>query len=140
MENKVCTTCKKSKPLEFFAKNKLKKCGYNSWCKPCQKIYHDKHYRDNKADYIAKAHKVTVKSREWLRSLRNKPCFDCGGIFPPECMDFDHTGKDKEFNVGDAVRLGISKQRILEEINKCELVCANCHRILTYNKIHAPII
>jgi hypothetical protein len=67
--------------------------------------------------------------REWHRSLKTGPCADCGQTFHPVCMQWDHLpGYEKIKPVG---RMG-SKQRILEEIKKCELVCANCHALRTY--------
>lgn len=61
-----------------------------------------------------------------------KPCQDCGGFFPEECMDFDHL-RDKKFQISWAVCLKWSV--VLEEIAKCDLVCANCHRIRTKKRI-----
>ena len=58
-----------------------------------------------------------------------KPCVDCGGNFPPECMDWDHIKGTKRRAV--AKIRGNSQKYILDEIEKCELVCANCHRIRT---------
>lgn len=54
---------------------------------------------------------------------------DCGGTFPPECMDFDHVRGEKSFNVGE--NFYISESKLLAEVAKCDLVCANCHRIRT---------
>jgi hypothetical protein len=61
----------------------------------------------------------------------NNPCADCGGYFHFSVMDFDHL-RDK--------RKGVSRiktwawKRIQEEIDKCELVCANCHRLRTWSR------
>lgn len=65
----------------------------------------------------------------FLNGLKAKPCADCGGSFPPECMDFDHVRGDKRKGVGALVH--VSERVLLMEIAKCELVCANCHRIRT---------
>lgn len=60
------------------------------------------------------------------------PCTDCKVVFPPECMDFDHLpGSTKVNNVGTMVVHGWSREKVMLEIAKCELVCANCHRIRT---------
>lgn len=59
-----------------------------------------------------------------------KPCMDCGGNFPPCAMDFDHVRGEKQFNVGLAKNL----TQLAKEIAKCELVCANCHRIRTFTR------
>lgn len=60
---------------------------------------------------------------------RMTPCADCGQNFPPECMDFDHIQGEKKFNISAALLKGISD--LEQEIAKCEIVCANCHRIRT---------
>lgn len=65
--------------------------------------------------------------------LKSKPCTDCGRSFPAVCMDFDHRDpSSKVLAVSHMVSLGYSLQRILDEIDKCDLVCANCHRVRTH--------
>lgn len=65
---------------------------------------------------------------DWLKAI---PCFDCGRCFPPECMDFDHVRGEKKFQIAHITR-GWAK--IEEELQKCDLVCANCHRTRTRNR------
>lgn len=65
----------------------------------------------------------------WVRSLKDKPCQDCGDQFPPCCMDFDHVRGEKITTVTRLINFGYSREAILAEIAKCDLVCANCHRI-----------
>lgn len=66
-------------------------------------------------------------------SLKQKPCVDCKIQYHPVAMDFDHLpGYEKKSINGFA---GMSKERLLEEIKKCELVCSNCHRLRTYNRV-----
>lgn len=74
-----------------------------------------------------------IQLAEKIRSLKEAaPCEDCGRAFPYFVMDFDHRpGEIKEFNIGDAGWLGYSASRVMAEINKCDLVCSNCHRIRT---------
>jgi hypothetical protein len=74
------------------------------------------------------------RNREYVWELKSNPCTDCGQIYHPTAMQFDHTDTDKEFNVSDMVKNGFSLTRIQEEINKCELVCANCHAVRTYER------
>ena len=50
----------------------------------------------------------------------------------PSCLEFHHTGGDKEISVGDAAGRGWSVARLMSEIRKCEVVCSNCHRKLHY--------
>lgn len=69
--------------------------------------------------------------KQWMDDIRSVPCLDCKGVFPPECMDFDHLPEyPKSFGIMRAYA-SYSKERILAEIAKCEIVCANCHRIRT---------
>lgn len=57
---------------------------------------------------------------------------DCGVVYPPYVLDFDHRDPStKKFNIAMHVRQ-VSRQRLLAEIEKCDIVCANCHRIRTF--------
>lgn len=76
------------------------------------------------------------KIKEELWSIKNRPCTDCKNSYHPVCLDFDHLG-DKTKNIADMLKEGYSIDRIKEEIEKCELVCANCHRLRTYNRLHS---
>jgi hypothetical protein len=69
------------------------------------------------------------KFRVVIQKIKQEtPCVDCGESYPYWIMDFDHL-KDKSFNISALVRKhGCSVEKLNEEIAKCELVCANCHR------------
>lgn len=69
-----------------------------------------------------------------LAKLKSRPCLDCKRRYPPYVMDFDHVKGRKSFQVSIARRLWVSVARILKEIAKCELVCANCHRERTHKR------
>lgn len=60
-------------------------------------------------------------------------CTDCGES-NPIVLDFDHL-KNKKYNISRMVHDGFSWKAIKKEIEKCEVVCANCHRIRTYNRL-----
>lgn len=70
-----------------------------------------------------------------LREQKSKPCLDCGVSYPYYVMDFDHVRGEKLFNLSEVVNGAQSKKVILEEIAKCEVVCANCHRIRTFGSV-----
>jgi hypothetical protein len=95
------------------------------------------HYVANRAYYIAKARDQRLRDRqlmrEYLGALKSVPCKDCSRMFPPWAMEFDHVNGDKVLNVSDAARLG--RKRLLEEAAKCEIVCSNCHRLRTHNRL-----
>jgi hypothetical protein len=70
-----------------------------------------------------------ARRRAYVATLKALPCTDCGGRFPPECMDFDHVVGEK---VQDISKMLLWRtDRLHDELAKCELVCANCHRIRT---------
>jgi hypothetical protein len=101
-----------------------------------QKAYAKKHYAENKADYLRRARSsrqsMIERNRDYINDLKSfTPCIDCGNVYPPECMDFDHISNDKVANVARLSNLGLSIQSLMTEIAKCELVCSNCHRIRT---------
>ncbi len=56
------------------------------------------------------------------------------GFSHPATLDYHRRNGEKEFSIADAVAKGYSKARILKEVAKCVLVCANCHRIEHFNK------
>lgn len=92
-----------------------------------------KHYEANKQYYLDKNKKATAARVEYLVELREKtPCMDCGKNFPYYIMDFDHREAKPEKRVTTLV--GSSWKRMLEEIEKCDIVCANCHRVRTWQR------
>jgi hypothetical protein len=60
-------------------------------------------------------------------------CVDCGEK-NPIVLDFDHL-RDKKYNISRMIHDGFSWKAILKEISKCEVVCANCHRLRTYRRL-----
>jgi hypothetical protein len=91
-------------------------------------------YLKNKAKQVAKARTTRIKNRAFVASLKNKPCTDCGVAYPPYVMDWDHReSTEKRYGVAYAA-WSRGQKTILEEIKKCDLVCANCHRERTHQR------
>lgn len=68
-----------------------------------------------------------------LVAYKGGRCYDCGQVFPQCCFDFDHRNpKNKCFNIGEQGARGTPLPELMVEADKCDLVCANCHRIRTY--------
>ena len=99
-----------------------------------QREYNRSYYAANKGKAVARVRDRKRKLTEKVNELKKAPCTDCHKKFPTVCMDFDHIGDDKILNVSAAIQQGWSFKRILLEIAKCELVCANCHRIRTASR------
>jgi hypothetical protein len=69
---------------------------------------------------------------EMLRELRRVPCGDCGGGFEPHQMDFDHRDPTtKSFALMTGRAMLMSDEKLLAEVAKCDVVCANCHHLRT---------
>lgn len=69
-----------------------------------------------------------------ILKAKSHPCTRCKGVFPSVCMDFDHIpGFDKAFTIGSPANW-TSVARIELEIAKTQLLCSNCHRIVTWER------
>lgn len=102
-----------------------------------QRAYAKAHYEANKLKYKNRAKKHTEKTRMVVRKLifdylTSHPCVDCGES-DPIVLEFDHRdGNQKEFNIANSINRGYAPKRVIEEMNKCDVRCANCHRRKTY--------
>jgi len=130
---KRCYECKKLKLLKCFSLSASKKDGYCTQCKLCHKEFVRKNYLKNKEKVLKQVAQRKEEYRKWYASLKNKPCTDCKKEYPSYVMDFDRLS-DKKFQISFAAKHGWAKEKILKEISKCEIVCANCHRIRTHGK------
>jgi hypothetical protein len=71
--------------------------------------------------------------RAFVATMKDKPCMDCGVQYPSCVMEWDHRpGEIKLFTISQGVNRGRPLAELLAEIAKCDLVCANCHRIRTH--------
>ena len=71
----------------------------------------------------------------WMIEIKSKPCADCSRTFPSCCMDFDHReGSIKKYNIGSMFAHHYSVELIKTELEKCDLVCSNCHRLRTRDR------
>jgi len=129
---KICTQCQKEKTLKEFNKRSASKDGLASLCKECNKSKLKEHYNNNKEYYVLKAAKRNkdqkLINRQYIYDyLKTKSCLDCGEC-DPILLEFDHVRGEKYNNVSHLVGKGWSIDTIQKEIDKCEVVCSNCHR------------
>lgn len=93
-----------------------------------------KHYRQNKAQYVARNQKAKEEKIAFVRAQKDVPCMDCGVPYPYYVMEFDHRDPSQKLaNIGRL--LGNSWKRLKDEIAKCDVVCANCHRERTHGSV-----
>ena len=103
-----------------------------------QAAYMKEHYKRNKDKYKAKSRKRNKEQRKrnkdyvaFVKSLSS--CVDCGED-NPVVLEYDHVRGEKRANISDMARQSYSIKTIQIEIDKCEIRCANCHRIVTYER------
>lgn len=105
--------------------------GFGSWCKECKSKYQQNY------DYKEKNNKRRSDRIKWFRSIKaDKPCTDCGLIYEPACMDYDHVRGEKIAHVSRMVLDNTPKSKILKEIDKCELICLLCHNRRTQKRFY----
>ena len=97
-----------------------------------------RHYEANKEKIKARSKKKNRENRKrnkgyifFVKTLHS--CIDCGED-NPLVLEFDHVRGEKKANVSDMGNQAYSIKTIQKEIEKCEIRCANCHRIATYNR------
>ena len=100
-----------------------------------QRAANVRYYERNRAVEMARVRVRQEWTVEFLRRLRARPCADCGATFAPHQMDFDHRERtDKRFRLTSGGAMLRSESTLLEEAAKCDVVCANCHRIRTQQR------
>ncbi|MFA5368967.1 MAG: hypothetical protein WC303_03130 [Candidatus Paceibacterota bacterium] len=134
METKYCYKCKCDKSINDFHKNPTKKDGLQTMCKDCRKKYHKNHYDCNKEIYKDKAKKYKKSIMEWFIEIKKDlKCSKCGED-RYWILDFHHINpNEKDIDVSSLLNTA-NKKRILNEIKKCTVYCANCHRDLHFQE------
>ena len=136
LSSKVCSTCKLSKPIEEFNFRNRATGSRHRYCRECGKTFTRNHYRQNKRQYVERTLRSHAKRREFLHQTKSRPCTDCGIQYPYYVMDFDHReGEEKIFEMNRVSYVTMSALK--REIEKRDVVCANCHRERTYQRIIA---
>lgn len=136
-----CSKCKLEKPKSDFHICRSNKRGYHSWCKLCA-IDNMKKYYGIHHSYKATTKQNAIDSREKLKAIVNTikikyKCYFCKESCP-ECLQFHHLNEmEKDWEVSQ-LTVAKSKERLFTEINKCLVVCANCHLKIHHNLIIVP--
>lgn len=130
---KRCSYCRKLKPQSKFWQNKAKKDGRQSICSECHSYVAKKYYKNNKKNHAKNVRELKQKKVSFLKDVLREylirhPCVDCRER-DPNVLEFDHINKDKKTKaVSKMVGCAYPWEKILKEIEKCEVRCANCHR------------
>lgn len=161
---KRCRSCSQTKPLAEFYRHRRKADGHASNCKTCERKARQtpearersrafgrsdkakankRRYRERHRDRIRReesefSQRRRARLQERIDAIKlERGCIDCGYRLHPRALDFDHRdGEDKTFNVSKILRQTVSWERIQAEIDKCDVRCANCHRVRTAEGNH----
>jgi hypothetical protein len=98
-----------------------------------QKESQRKFYQNNREKCVADRKARRAAGRKFIQEQKLAPCMDCLKAFGHWQMQFDHVSGEKLRDIANMC--SFSKEKILEEIAKCELVCANCHADRTYRRL-----
>lgn len=74
---------------------------------------------------------ASLEKKRFILEIKKNPCVDCKETFPPEALDFDHITGEKTAGIADLLARRAPMERLKEEVSKCVIRCATCHRIKT---------
>ncbi len=69
-----------------------------------------------------------------MARIKDVPCMDCKNKYPWYVMDLDHRENEEKITNLAKMIIRYAWETVLKEIEKCDIVCSNCHRIRTYNR------
>lgn len=131
-----CSACGETKALDAYHKRRVAGDGRAPLCKLCKARVDRLNYLRTRETRTRQSGLGRRATHGWYTALKQGPCGDCDNSFHFAAMHWDHRpGTTKLFSVSDGHRSGYSKLRLLAEIAKCDLVCANCHAIRTYQRL-----
>lgn len=113
----ICETCKQDKDEKFFD---LVRKWRRKQCQSCRTKWKQNRRLDRKAELV-----------EFYGNI----CLDCGYSGPSFMFDFDHNNpEEKEFEISTGISKWYSMEVLIQEADKCDLLCANCHRLRTHKQ------
>jgi hypothetical protein len=131
---KVCPSCELARHDSEYTRRRVNQLSSN--CIECNKAYQKEKYESSALEIIrlrSSNKLIRISKRKFVTQQKDNPCADCGHRFPAVSMDFDHVRGTKLFNISESVHKK-SIDEIAEEMAKCDLVCANCHRVRTQQR------
>jgi hypothetical protein len=129
---KICNKCKEIKEESEFNKNSSKKDKLQTRCKPCDRIHaklvYDKDPLGKEKAVLRNKRNIKNNQNLMFSYLQDKQCKDCNES-DILVLEFDHRDpKFKQGSISELISSGLTWNKILKEIDKCDIVCANCHR------------
>lgn len=130
---KICNDCKEEKDEEEFTWRHKSRGVRQAICKGCQKIRRRLHYLTNSEYEIKRNSAYRRKQSDRLQEYKSTlSCIMCGES-ENCCLDFHHINPSTKIDaVQKMARRNMKWEKVQQEIDKCVVLCSNCHR-----KIHA---
>ena len=128
-----CVMCGLWKAASEFHNSRT---GQFSYCRECRRAYDRRYYQERgKATRRVRQRARMLEARAWMAALKEGvPCADCGQVFPVWVMHWDHLpGYEKVGSISEMVA-SRSRTITIAELQKCELVCSNCHVLRTISR------
>jgi hypothetical protein len=134
METRACTKCGVVKPMEEFGWKDRPRGKRHAVCKECTAVRSSNWYYQNQDRQKENVKRNNQNYREVAREyvwkyLSTHPCTQCGES-DPIVLEFHHKG-NKDIEISRLIGRGASIEIIQAEIDKCVVLCSNCHRRLT---------
>jgi len=129
-----CGRCRTVKPVEEFGLHRGRRSGRQQACRSCRvevaaASYLSTRDRHNPKRAVWTARNVAANQGWVLGYLSTHPCVDCG-LADVRVLEFDHVaGKDAGVSV--LIR-ATTVAKLAAEVARCDVGCANCHRVRTY--------
>ena len=128
---KTCNKCKNEKDNSEFFSSSFTKDGLSYYCKTCDGEIGKSYYQKNKEKIKKQTALINKKAKQTAREyvsdyLLDHPCAVCG---EPDIivLEFDHL-RDKKVSISQLINRGSSIKMIQAEIDKCQVLCSNCHK------------
>lgn len=140
-ELKKCTKCQRELPLDNFRWKNKSEGRRHAQCKECQRAQEKQHYQESRerresvrmtADYQKSTNMYLVNK------ARQVGCKKCGEkrLY---VLDFHHRNSDEKIETINHMIKSASAQILQRELEKCDVLCANCHREFHYLNLHSQI-
>lgn len=137
---KRCVRCNIVKDYTEFYSDKSRKDGKTNRCIECDRIKKKVYYIINRSNELQRSKRFKLKLYEWYYELKSE-CMCClCGESDPICLDFHHINpKTKIATISSMIKSRTPRLKILEEIKKCIVLCANCHRKTHKDELSASV-
>lgn len=133
--SKRCCTCQAIRPLSDVNRRAAATDGYQARCRGCSRSWYERNRIEHMANVRARNDRARRECQIRLAEyLAEHPCVDCGEQ-AVRCLEFDHRDPTtKRADISKLISNAISWPKVLTEIQKCDVRCANCHRRITVQR------